>query len=506
MWAGITAWKAMTRHRSSQSHRGRPGEVARRGSRVAGPGIALLGLLALPMGVPGQAPGGEVSDGGEPLTVSAALATARDGAYAVRIAEGEATERSAGRLEALQGILPTVRLESGFMRTTDPVAAFGLELRQRSITQADFDPARLNRPPVGENWSGAVVLEVPLLNPDAWLGLGAASRASDAARAAADWEDHRTRADVVKAYYGAILASEKVTTLEAASAAAAAHVRQAELMVEQGLVTKSDALLARVKAGEVDAELASARGAARSAVRQLATVLGVPGDLPALPARLPSAGAVRRVVGAEGGLPGPAGESSLEGRLDVRAARLGLAAARRGVLRARSTWLPRINAFGRWDWHSPDGVYEGDENWTVGVMAEWTPVAGAAHLAASRAASGRRSVAEARAEAALANARLEAESSGDRLDAALQRLSIAERAVGHAVEAHRIVSAKYDGGLATVVELLDASATETRTRLDRAHAVYQVIAEGAARALALGMDPGLFAALDNDQRDDEGEW
>lgn len=497
----------MTRHRS----RGRQGRQVGATSTGFGPGIVGRGVVLVALLVASARPAagqdrGE-SPAGEPelMTVSEALAVAGDSAYAVRIAEGETAERSAGRLEALQGILPTVRFESGFMRTTDPVAAFGLELRQRSITQADFDPARLNRPPVGENWAGAVVVEVPLVNPDAWLGLGGAARATDAAEAAAGWEDRRTRAEVVKAYYGAILASEKVETLEAASEAAAAHVRQADLMVEQGLVTKSDALLARVKAGEVDAELASARGEARSAVRQLAMVLGVPGAVQGLPGRLPSAEAVRRVVGGEGLLAG-AGEERVEARLDVRAARLGLAAARRGVMRARSSWLPRINAFGRWDWHSPDGLYQDDENWTVGVMAQWTPVAGAAHLAASRAASGRRSVAEARADAALASARLEAESSADRLDAALERLEIAGRAVGHAVEAHRIVSAKYDGGLATVVELLDASATETRTRLQRARAVYTVIAEGAVRALAVGRDPGLFAALDNHERDDGGEW
>ncbi len=432
------------------------------------------------------------------LTLDEALATARGGAYSVRMAEGEARERSADRLGALQGILPTVRLESGFMRTTDPVAAFGVTLRQRTISQADFAPERLNYPPVAENWTGSVVLEVPLVNPDAWLGLGAAGRATEAAEAAAEWRIYETSGDVVRAYFGGILAAEKVETLEAAVEAARAHVRQAELMVEQGLVTKSDALLARVKAGEVEAQLASARGEARSAVRQLATLLGTPDRLPVLPERLPPADAVREVVEwAPVELTADSVSERLVSREDVRAARLGRSAARRDVLRARSTWLPRINAFGRYDWHSPDALFEGDENWTVGVMAQWTPIAGAAHLAESRAAAGRRAVAEARADAALANARLEAATAADRLDVALERLRIAERAVEHAGEAHRIVGHKYEGGLATVVELLDASATETRTRLERAHAVFTVIDEAAARALALGEDPALFAVLDD---------
>jgi outer membrane protein len=453
----------------------------------------------------------------QPMSLGRALELAGDGAYGVRIAEGEARERSSGRFEALQGVLPTVRLESGYMRTTDPVAAFGLNLRQRTITQADFDPALLNYPPTGADWTGSMVVELPLLNADAWLGLTAADRAADAAATAADWKEYETRRDVVQAYYGAILAREKVETLETASKAAAAHVRQARVMVEQGLVTRSDELLARVKAGEVDAQLASARGEGRTAVRELATLLGTPEALPALPDRLPSGDAVRgvlertpaRLAAAPGGpsseLAAPTAEGALDDRLDVRAARLGASAAQRDMIRARSARLPRINAFGRFDWHSPDGIYRGEENWTVGVMATWTPLAGAGHVAETRAASGRRAAAEARAEAALANARLEAEGTADRLEAALERLAIAESAVEHAVEAHRIVERKYEGGLATVVELLDAAATETRTRLELAHATWTVIAEGASRALALGGDPGRFAALDDHTARNESE-
>lgn len=451
-------------------------------------GLSLLAVLATASPGAGQAV----------LELGEALSTASDGAYAVRIAEGEARERSAGRFEALRGILPTVRFESGLLRTTDPLAAFGFLLRQRTVTQADFAPSALVRPPVGENWAGAVVAEVPLVNPDAWLGLGAAGRATEAAEAAALWRTRETRADVVRAYFGSVLAAEKVETLKSAVEAAQAHVRQAELMVDEGVVTKSDALLARVKAGEVDAQLVSARGEARTAVRQLATLLGTPGERLVLPETLPPPESVRALLGvaAEAAVGTPEAAAGTPDRLDVRAARLGLSAARRDVARARSSWLPRINAFGRYDWHSPDHPYAGDESWTVGVMAQWTPLAGAGHLAESRAASGRREVAEAQLDAARANARLEAESAADRLTAALERLEIAERAVDHAKEAHRIVSHKYEGGLATVVELLDASATETRTRLERSHALYSVIAEGVSLRLALGGDPGTFATLD----------
>lgn len=419
------------------------------------------------------------------LTLDEALRAADDGAYANRIAAGEATERSAGETAALGGMLPTVRFETGYVRTTDPINTFGLTLRQRSITQADFDPTQLNHPdPVG-NYMGALVIEQPLVNVDAYVGRAAADRATTAARSAERWTRTTTRLDVIRAYYGAVLAAELVETLEAAAAAAHEHVRQAELLVEQGLATKSDALLASVKAGEVDARLIGARGDRPTALRALATALGEPERSIALPARLPPVAEILVAIDAA------LAEMPVRPRSDVEAARLGLEAARLDVKRVRSTYLPRLNAFGRFDWNSSSDPFGGKENWTVGLMAQWTPFDGAGRIAEGQAARGREAAARARAEAAAAAARLELESTRNDLATAVARLSIAERAVAQSEEAHRIVARKYDGELATVVELLDAAAVETRTRLELSQALYSTIVAGAERARALGLDPAL---------------
>jgi outer membrane protein TolC len=174
----------------------------------------------------------------------------------------------------LKGILPNVRVEAGYIRTTDPTAVFGTTLRQGAVTQASFDPQRLNHPGATGNYQTGIVVEQPLVNADAWAGRRAAVYAAAATRAAEQWTQLSTRADVVRAYYGAVLAAERVAALRAAARAAHAHVAQAEAMVKQGLVTKSDALLASVRAGDVDAQLAEAEGSAVTTRRQLAVLLG----------------------------------------------------------------------------------------------------------------------------------------------------------------------------------------------------------------------------------------
>ncbi|HSJ05199.1 MAG TPA: TolC family protein, partial [Longimicrobiales bacterium] len=426
---------------------------------------------------------------GQGLTLAEALRRAESDGYANRMAAGATAAQSARQLEALQGVLPAMRVEGGFARTTDPIGAFGVALRQRRIGPADFDPARLNHPDAVSNYMGAVVLEQPVFNADALLGRAAAGRAAAAARGAETWTRVETRVNVIRAYYGAVLAREQVATLESALRAAREHVRRAESLVANGLATRSDALLASVQAGELEAQLIEARGRADLAGSQLAVLLGSPGgEALVLPARLPGAAAIREL---------PVGVAPvLEERGDVTAAQHARSAATLDVRRAQSQALPRVNAMARYDWNSAARPFGGDENWSVGVMVTWSPFTSAAQLADMQATRGRAVSAQAGAEAALAQARLEAERSGTDWNVAVERLRIAGIAVEQSAEAHRIVSRKYDGGLATVVELLGAAAVETESALKDSHARYHAIATAADRLRALGHDPAVLSLLD----------
>src|SRR5476651_1264256 len=80
------------------------------------------------------------------LTLAGALDRADRSAFGNRVAAANAGAQAAAALVPLKGILPSVRLEAGYVRTTDPIGVFGTTLRQRAITQANFDPQRLNFP------------------------------------------------------------------------------------------------------------------------------------------------------------------------------------------------------------------------------------------------------------------------------------------------------------------------------------------------------------------------
>lgn len=126
-------------------------------------------------------------------------------------------------------------------------------------------------------------------------------------------------------------------------------------------------------------------------------------------------------------------------------------------------------------------------------MATWTPFAGASEIAERRAAGARALAGNAALAAARAQADYEVSKANAERELSLSRLEIAERGLRQSVEAHRIITRKYEGGLASVVELLDGAAVETGARLNFSHARYAGIVAAAEALKAAGGDPADIA-------------
>jgi outer membrane protein TolC len=419
-----------------------------------------------------------------PLTLGEALERADRGGYANRARAGQVQAQAGAALAPYQGILPTVRLESGYYRTTDPLGAFGFTLRQRAVTPAAFAPARLNDPSATTNLATGVVIEQPLFNADAWLGRRAAAQAARSSRATEEWTRQETAVEVIRAYWGAVLARQQVGALREGWLAAQSHQRQAESLAREGLVTRSDALLAAVRAGEVETRLLQAESEARIARLGLALLMGQSGDTAfTLPDSLPAPVTLASATANAGAA----------GRADVMAADAARDAARADARRATALYLPRLNSFARLDWNSATEPFGGKSSWTIGLMLNWTPFAGAAEIAERRGAQGRQHSAEAMAEATTATAALQLARARDAAHVSEARVGITARGVSQAAEAHRIVGRKYAGGLASITELLDASALETAARLAGLAAGYDLIVARAEWRKAMGLELSALA-------------
>lgn len=418
-----------------------------------------------------------------------ALAEADNHAFSIRAAKaGSLLSRASARIP-LKGILPSVRLEAGAMRTTDPIGAFGTLLRQRRVSSDAFRPDLLNSPPSIDNIAAGAVLEVPILNSDAIQGYRAASKAADAADSRVEWTTLETRLNVVRAYYGAVLAADRHQALTSAFGAASAMTRQIEQMLDEGIVTPSDLLQMRVRTNDIMAQQLAAEASARSARQQLGMLLGrdddsIPPSPAELPASLPSDQAIRSLAAAT---------VAASERSDIRAVRLEEKSARLDASRSTATLLPRLNGIARYDWNSTSGFLAGRPSWTIGLMASWSVFGGASEIADMQVTQARLSAARIRSAAAIAAARLEQDTLSAQLRVKLAQLDLAAQSLSQSREAHRLVQRRYNGGLATIAELLAAEAAETGAALGEAAARFFLIDAIAAYRLSLGMDPGEIA-------------
>lgn len=399
------------------------------------------------------------------LTLQEALEQSDRSSYAGRLASGRLQERSGQELSSLQGLMPAVRAEGGWSATDDPLNAFGTRLRQRSITMASFDPAALNDPSRASGWNAALVAEVPLVNVDAWKGRTAASGAVEAARRRQEAERIRARNETAHAYFDAVLAQAAVRTWQDALNAAQAHRNQAASGSREGTVLRSDLLLSQVRLGEIEASLAKAQSDSALALRRLAFAMGSPESAPTPLEGFPETATLQSAAAA---LPESGKRPEEEaGHAEAKAAAL-------DAERVGAALLPRLNGIARMDWNASGVPFSKDPSWTVGIQASWalhaTGEAGERQTARARAE-------EARVMEAMTKNRLDLEEASleSGLKVARQRLSIAEAAVSQAEEAHRLTARRYQEGLATMAETLQAAALETSTRLSLESARHDVV-------------------------------
>ena len=301
------------------------------------------------------------------LSLQAAVERAHEFNPTLRAERAEARIAAQAPLDASRAFLPTLRLGMQSVRTTDPVAVFGLKLRQENFAMEDLALDALNRPGSYTGYNSTATVELPILAPEGLFGHAAARRAAAAREAATARAAGATTFFVKQAYWSAQLTARRVEALEVALDAARSHASQAEALQQQGMVTGLDARLARVKAAEFETQLLAAAAAAGNALSALRTQLALADDTPvALTDSLVGTG------GTDCEATSP--DCQVANRGDLNALRLGGEAAAAAVRSAWAKNLPSLALFGSYSYYgqsSPWGTGSGD--WTIGFGVRWTP-------------------------------------------------------------------------------------------------------------------------------------
>jgi outer membrane protein len=426
--------------------------------------IAVLCLLQAASAQPAAEP--------SPLTLQQAVKIALEKNPLRKAALADTRVASADVRAARSVLMPRLTFSETATRGNDPVYVFGSKLRQQRFTTADFALNKLNTPLPFGNFTTRFGGSWNLFDSFAsWHGVNRAMQMNEAAGHQLERTEQEIVFRVVDSYYGVLQAVKTSQSI----------LDRSQARFESGLVVESDLLTAKVRMASRQQELIRARNNVYLAGAQLSTAMGMPADSLLQPAE----------ALAEPTLPVPVLQEverqALTNRPDLKRIQSEEAAQRQSVAMAKSSFGPRVNAFGGWEMDNPTLVAGGGgNNWLGGVEVQFDIFQGGA----KRAELSRQRALEERADAmkqvASDGVRLEVRRAYYNLDSVRQEVEVARVAIAQAQDSLRINQNRYDGGLTTITDLLGAEEATRRSQTDYWEAVYRFHTSYANLELASG--------------------
>ncbi|MFY9912490.1 MAG: TolC family protein [Candidatus Sulfotelmatobacter sp.] len=379
-------------------------------------------------------------------------------------------------------LLPHVTFSETATRGDDPVYVFGSRLRQQHFGQADFALNQLNTPLPYGNFATRFGSTWNLFDSFAsWHGIDRAKEMNMAAGHQLERTDQEILFRVVQAYYGVLLAGKQLEVAEQAETTAKSIKDRSQVRFDAGLVVESDLLSSKVRLASREQELIRGRNNLEFARAQLNTAMGVAVGTPYQPAD----GFTQQNLTANS--LSDLEQKALATRPDLKRIEAQQSAEELSVAIARSSFGPRLNAFAGWEIDNPTFLAGGGgNNWLGGIELQIDLFQGGAKRAAlSRERANAEKIAALK-QAASDAVRLEVRQAYYDQDASRQQMEVARSAITLAQESLRIDQDRYDSGLRTITDLLEAEEAARRTQADYWQAIYQFHISYAHLELACG--------------------
>lgn len=419
------------------------------------------------------------------LSLKAAVTNALRSSPSLQASSAQRDAAKAGIAEAKSGALPKVNYTESWTRSDNPVFVFSSLLTQRQFAQENFALPTLNNPNFLNNFQSLITAEQPIYDA------GKTKRAVTIAEFAHQSEGESFRAtqmgviaQVARAYYATQLGGEQLQASAQAMRSAEADLERAENRRSAGMATDADVLSIRVHLAKVHeeqiqrtADLEIARAALNEAMGQ---PLGTPHELTTALAELPIPKDTLDSFE----------QSSISERPEVRRAQIARDTAKTREQDARNNYLPQVSARGAFEADRQRFVNRGGDNWLVSIGLRWNLFNGFADRARIEASVAAQRQADAERARTESGVRLQVHQAWANLKAAQQRIATARVAAEEAQESLRISQNRYEAGLITVTDLLQAETALLETQTRQAAAIH----DQRVAALLLQLASGTLSA------------
>jgi outer membrane protein len=384
-----------------------------------------------------------------PLTLEDAIRRAQGDTADARALASAIDEANARVQQAQSGFWPRVDVTETVQRGNQPVFVFSSLLSQRRFTAANFAIPALNHPDPITNTRTTVALEQRVFDSGlTHLGVQAATLEREAASASRDAARQDLAFRAAQAFVQVLQLEATARATDAAVAAAESDRQRARARREVGLVTEADVLAVDVHLADMRQRQIAASGDLALARMQLAEAVGPPLTNPVVPIR-----PVPRPARADGDT---LVRDVLTTHPDLRQADVHLQLADNRRRTARAALLPSVGVQAGWDFNGAT-VGAQQSSWVIGAEMRVNVFRGFADTARMSEAS--HAHARATAERERVERRIEVDVRGAlaQLAAARAREEAGRAALSQARESQRIIRDRYEGGLATVTDVLRAA-------------------------------------------------
>jgi outer membrane protein len=422
----------------------------------------------------------QVVHAAEALTLDQAIETALRNNPSLRAADAQLDSAQAGVTKSSSGFLPKVNLSETWSRSDNPLLVFGTKLNREIVSPADFNPAVINDPEPLSNYNTRLAVMQPVWNGGKeYLGVTQAKLAREAAVQDRNRTRQETVFNVIRAYYGVLLAREYNTVAAQSLATSTANVKLAEARYQAGAVLQSDLLRARVQEAEVKEMVTRSENGVRLALANLNFAMGVPQQ-----AEFDISGALVN-KDAERDLEALTSES-LALRPDLVSLGYNRKNAEAGVRTARADYIPTLNVMGEVDWNSARPAGDDAKSWAVMAVLQWNIFDGlvtSSNVRQAAATAGKMRAMEDQMRAAV---QLQVKKAFYDLQASRDRIAASASSVQEAEEGLRIVQKRYEVGMTNFVDVLGAESALIRARTNALQALYDNNVADAELKLAAG--------------------
>lgn len=396
------------------------------------------------------------------LTKAEVLQKVKTGNTQLKIAEKEVLAAKAAYQQTAAVFLPQIKASHTGMATTNPLMAFGSKLNQEILTQADFNPARLNNPSQIQDFQTKVEVQMPLVNLDGIYQRKAAKFAWQANQLQQERTAQNISLQVEKAYMQLQLAYKTKNLIEKSLAVAEENLRVAKDNQEAGYLQQADVLMVNMRVTELQNKLQFAKSNIQNSSNYLSVLMNEPQAIQFKPA---DSLEMQQTLSQASG--------NIENRSDILAMQRASEAKKKQYQASKMNFLPRLNAFGSYEWHDDEIFQAGANGYLFGAELSWNLFDGGKRFGKTKESKARFQKARLEAEHYRNKSQLELQKAKRQKADIKNQVNLAEMAIEQAKEALRIRTNRFEEGLEKTTELLQAEVLYAQKQMEYFQSIYE---------------------------------